>query len=96
MVSYHNDFSLLRKNLAEENQNESESPQPKLPKPSSPAIEKPAVQIKTTLETPMKDNTEIPKTPVTRLKTTSESKEILEKYVSFTIQFIFMLCNLIE
>ena len=86
MVSYHNDFSLLRKNLAEENQNESESPQPKLPKPSSPAIEKPAVQIKTTLETPMKDNTEIPKT---RLKTTSESKEILEKYVSFTIQFIF-------
>ena len=92
MVSYHNDFSLLRKNLAEENQNESESPQPKLPKPSSPAIEKPAVA----LETPMKDNTEIPKTPVTRLKTTSESKEILEKYVSFTIQFIFMLCNLIE
>ena len=81
MVSYNNDFRFSQKNLAEENQNESESPQPKLPKPSSPAIQKPAVGIKTTLEN-VKDKTEIPKT---RLKSTSESKEILEKYVNVSI-----------
>ena len=52
--------------------------QHKLPKPSSPAVHKSAVRIKTTLDTPVKDKTEIPKT---RQKTSDESKEILDKYV---------------
>ena len=68
---------ITNKHSADEIERELE-PQPKLPKPSSPAVNKSAVRIKTTLDTPVKDQTEIPKT---RQKTSDESKEILDKYV---------------
>ena len=77
---------MYSEHLAAETEKESE-PKPKLPKPSSPAVQKSAVRIKTTIDTPVKDQTEIPKT---RQKTSDETKEIRDKYVpeiSYTLLY---------